>query len=182
MNYDVTINGRPWRVAIEPASQPGQFQVSVKGRRQIVDAAWIDAETLSLIPTGDGSTSERATVRELGIHVRAGEMDVVLEGTAFRARSGPGHEPAAGAGRPSTSSGRSEPVEGRQAITAPMPGRIVRVLVAPGDRVSAGQAVITVEAMKMENEMRSPKDGVVGEIRVREGTAIEAGAVLVVIE
>jgi biotin carboxyl carrier protein len=170
MNYDVTINGRPWRVAIEPASQPGQFQVSVKGARQIVDAAWIDAETLSLIRTGDGSTSERAPVREIGIHVRAGEMDVVLEGKVFRASSGPGHEPAAVAG------------QGRQAIIAPMPGRIVRVLVAPGDRVSAGQAVITVEAMKMENEMRSPKDGVVREIRVREGTAIEAGAVLVVIE
>jgi propionyl-CoA carboxylase alpha chain len=73
-------------------------------------------------------------------------------------------------------------VEGRQSVVATMPGRIARVLVAPGDRVTAGQAVVVVEAMKMENEMRAPKDGVVREISVKEGAAIEAGARLVVID
>lgn len=72
--------------------------------------------------------------------------------------------------------------EGRQSIVAPIPGRVVRVLVMPGDRVSAGQGVVVVEAMKMENELRSPKDGVVREVKAREGTAVEAGAVLAVIE
>ena len=74
------------------------------------------------------------------------------------------------------------PVEGRQNVVAAMPGRIVRVLVAPGDRVTARQAVVVVEAMKMENEMRAPKDGVVREVRVTPGAAIDAGAVLVVID
>jgi biotin carboxyl carrier protein len=63
-----------------------------------------------------------------------------------------------------------------------MPGRVVRVLVAPGDRVTAKQAVVVVEAMKMENEMRAPKDGLVREVSVKEGAAIEAGALLVVID
>ena len=72
--------------------------------------------------------------------------------------------------------------EGRQTIVAPMPGRVVRVLVSIGDRVLAGQPIVVVEAMKMENELRSPKDGVVREVNVQAGGAVEARAVLVVIE
>ena len=49
MNFDVTVNGLPWRVAVEPADEPGRFQVSVKGRRRTFDASWIDADTLSLV-------------------------------------------------------------------------------------------------------------------------------------
>ena len=72
--------------------------------------------------------------------------------------------------------------EGRQTIVAPMPGRVVRVLVSIGDRVLAGQPIVVVEAMKMENELRSPKDGLVREVNVQAGGAVEARAVLVVIE
>ena len=63
-----------------------------------------------------------------------------------------------------------------------MPGRVVRVLVAPATRSSARQAVVVVEAMKMENELRSPKAGRVKEVGVTPGTSVEAGRVLVVIE
>ena len=63
-----------------------------------------------------------------------------------------------------------------------MPGRVMRVLVAVGDRVTARQGVVVVEAMKMENELRAPKDGVVKEVLVAPGAAVETGAVLVVIE
>jgi biotin carboxyl carrier protein len=63
-----------------------------------------------------------------------------------------------------------------------MPGRVVRVLVAPGDEVQARQAVVVVEAMKMENELRSPKAGRVKDVAVTPGTSVEAGRVLVVIE
>ena len=62
-----------------------------------------------------------------------------------------------------------------------MPGRVVRVLVAVGDRVAARQGVVVVEAMKMENELRTPKGGTVKEIGVAVGTTVETGAVLVVI-
>jgi biotin carboxyl carrier protein len=68
-----------------------------------------------------------------------------------------------------------------KAIAAPMPGRIVRVLVQPGEAVRAGQGLIVVEAMKMENELRAPRGGTVAEVRVREGASVEADAVLVVL-
>jgi len=67
-------------------------------------------------------------------------------------------------------------------VVAPMPGRVVKVLVAPGARVEARQGLVVVEAMKMENELRAPKAGVVREVRVVEGASVEAQAVLVVIE
>ena len=63
-----------------------------------------------------------------------------------------------------------------------MPGRVMRVLVAVGDRVTARQGVVVVEAMKMENELRTPMDGVVKEVRVAPGAAVESGAVLIVID
>ena len=63
-----------------------------------------------------------------------------------------------------------------------MPGRIVRVLVRAGDTVAAGQPLVVVEAMKMENELKSLKAGRVKEVSVGEGTSIEAGRLLVVVE
>lgn len=63
-----------------------------------------------------------------------------------------------------------------------MPGRIVSVLVAKGDRVTARQPVVVIEAMKMENELRSPREGTVKEVAVVAGATVEAGIVLVVIE
>ncbi len=63
-----------------------------------------------------------------------------------------------------------------------MPGRVVRVLVGAGDEVAARQSVVVVEAMKMENELRSPKAGRIKEIAVAPGALVEAGRVLVVVE
>jgi len=68
-----------------------------------------------------------------------------------------------------------------RAIVAPMPGRIVRVLVQPGEAVHARQGLVVIEAMKMENELRAPRAGTVAEIRVTEGTSVEANVVLVVL-
>jgi biotin carboxyl carrier protein len=62
-----------------------------------------------------------------------------------------------------------------------MPGRVVRVLAAKGDEVAAGEGLVVVEAMKMENELRAPRAGRVAEVAVREGQAVEAGALLAVI-
>ena len=67
---------------------------------------------------------------------------------------------------------------GEQAVVAPMPGRVVRVLVAAGDAVAARQSVVVVEAMKMENELRSPQAGRVKEVAVTAGASVEAGRVL----
>jgi biotin carboxyl carrier protein len=71
---------------------------------------------------------------------------------------------------------------GRQEIASPMPGKVVRILVAPGDLVEAGQGVVVVEAMKMQNEMKSPKAGRVAEVRTRTGAAVLSGEALVIVE
>jgi biotin carboxyl carrier protein len=67
-------------------------------------------------------------------------------------------------------------------VAAPMPGKVVKLLVAPGDRVAAGGGLIVLEAMKMENELKAPAPGHVVEVRVAEGQAVRAGEVLVVLE
>ena len=73
-------------------------------------------------------------------------------------------------------------VDGVQRVSAPMPGRVIRVLVKPGDAVTAGQGLVVVEAMKMENELVSPKSGTVQDVTVAEGQSIEAGRLLVIVE
>ena len=78
--------------------------------------------------------------------------------------------------------GRCRGEAGPQKITAPMPGKIVRVMVSEKDEVKAGQGVIVMEAMKMQNEMKSPKDGRVQKILTSEGATVNAGDSLAVIE
>ena len=73
-------------------------------------------------------------------------------------------------------------VEGRQQIVAPMPGKIVRILVKAGDTVELGQGLIVVEAMKMQNEIRSPKTGTVERILAIEGQPVNAGDVLALVD
>lgn len=71
---------------------------------------------------------------------------------------------------------------GRAQIKAPMPGKVVRVLVEVGQAVEAGQPAVVVEAMKMQNELKSPKSGTVVELRAEPGSTVNAGDVLAVIE
>lgn len=72
--------------------------------------------------------------------------------------------------------------EGRQQITAPMPGKVVRLLVKQGDSVEAGQGLLVVEAMKMQNEIRSPKSGKIEKLLAKEGQPVNAGEVLLWVE
>ena len=68
------------------------------------------------------------------------------------------------------------------AIRAVMPGRVLRVLVSPGQRVTARQGLVVVEAMKMENEVTAPRDGVVKELKAAPGRVVETGEILAVLE
>jgi biotin carboxyl carrier protein len=172
VNFDVSVNGKPWKVAIEEAGQAGRYTVTVKGKRREMDAAWIDADTLSLIDTQSG------VAREIALTPRGSEVDVAVGGTVYRVVAvNKGQTPVA------AQAARSDPFsvqDGR--VTAPMPGRVVRVLVAVGDKVTARQPVVVMEAMKMENELRAGKDGSVAQVLVQEGMAVDTGAVLVIVQ
>jgi len=72
--------------------------------------------------------------------------------------------------------------EGRQPIVSPMPGKVVRILVAEGDRVEAGQGIAVVEAMKMQNELKAPRGGRIASLSTSEGATVAAGEVLAVVE
>jgi len=73
-------------------------------------------------------------------------------------------------------------IHGRAQIVAPMPGKIVRILVAIGAEVNAGDAIIVIEAMKMQNEMKAPRAGRVAEIHGKENDSVVAGAILAIID
>jgi biotin carboxyl carrier protein len=102
-----------------------------------------------------------------------------LDGT-YKLQTGP-HEFKADVRDPRAWRGRKQralEAEGRQQILAPMPGKVIRLLVKVGDDVEAGQGLMVVEAMKMQNEMRSPKKGKVERLQAKEGQAVNAGDVL----
>lgn len=103
-----------------------------------------------------------------------GAVLVDVEGREYKVQA---RDPRAGGRR-----GRHTLGEGRQNICAPMPGKVVRVLVTDGDAVQHGQGLAVVEAMKMQNEVRSPREGRVVAVRAKAGDTVTAGAVLATIE
>ncbi len=78
--------------------------------------------------------------------------------------------------------GRDHHGDGAAEIRAAMPGKVVTILLQAGRTVVKGEGVLIVEAMKMQNELRAPKDGTIKDVRVEEGSTVSAGDVLVVIE
>jgi biotin carboxyl carrier protein len=175
VQYEVEVNGRIRRVFLQRTGD--RFVVSVDGRTRQVDVARPGgggtagnnaSRALSLIvePGGTfdiGITPDAATGR---LSVRVGSVSCAVALNAGRRRR-QDEEPGHGSGP--------------QRLVAPMPGKIVRVGVAPGEFIRARQTVVVIEAMKMENELRSARDGTVDELHAREGALVEAGELLVVI-
>jgi biotin carboxyl carrier protein len=163
MEYEIEVGGRTRRIAI---TQTGSaISVSIDGQPWALDPARIDAQTLSLLI---GHRSYEVTLGPDGatgrLIVQVGATPVVVTPNGRRRW-----------GR--TADGGSGP----QRITAPMPGKVVRVLVKPGDAVESRQPLVVVEAMKMENELRAARAGTVSEVHAREGSSVEAGTLLAVL-
>ncbi len=165
--YVVTDGTNDWAVRVE-SSDDGRPVVVVGERTYRVDAVRPDAGTFSLLV--EGRAYEVVLTRRDGRHhVQVGGRSYVLEVLDERRKLLRDQKVAMVA-------------EGPAEVISSMPGRVVTLLVAEGDEVEEGQGVIVLEAMKMENELKTPKAGQVTAIRVQAGDSTEAGDTLVVIE
>lgn len=168
MRYYATIAGK--QIPVDVESVQGRFRaLTVEGQRYEVDWA----------PVGDGAASMMINERSYSVHYEEegdDEVVVYLDSQVFPIEVA--NEQRFRLRRAASTLS----TEGRQAVVAPMPGKIVRILVRLGDEVRQGQGLVVVEAMKMENELKSPKGGRVVELAAREGSTVEKSAKLVVIE
>ena len=115
------------------------------------------------------------------VEVSPGVFSAVVEGNSYEIRVWKGEATVQGH-RFRLEKAASARVDAPASILAPMPGKVVRVLVAVGDVVVAGQGIIVVEAMKMQNELKSPRDGRVTAVKTAVGESVNGGAVLALIE
>jgi len=150
------------------------YHVVIDGVLHVVDAVRLSPDTLSLLLHAPGR-APRSLVAAVSPGGSPGAHEVHLEGRVVpvQVRNGA----ALGRRRVVGAAGA-----GPQRLVAPMPGKVVRVLVSPGDTVTARQGLVVVEAMKMENELRAARDGTVTSVSVVEGQSVEAGTVLVLVD
>ena len=162
---EVTARGAAYRVAIHPGAKADD---AAPPRVLEVDAVHLARHALSLIAEGKSFSCDVEPGKDGAVSVRVGEsvhaLEILDERKVRMRRAG----------------GKFS-LEGPQRIDSPMPGKVVRVMVKQGDAVTEGQGLIVVEAMKMENELKSPKAGTVTELHAVEGSAVESGAKLAVI-
>ncbi len=165
MTYDVTIDGKSYRVDL--SLDQGRWSCRLDGERVEVDAVLARPDVLSILVNGAAYEVKRErTLADLHLWVKNSRFQVaVSDPRSLRARKS---ERALG--------------EGSQKLTASMPGKVVRLLVSLNAEVEAGQGILVVEAMKMQNELKSPRKGVVKQILAAEGATIRAGEVLAIVE
>jgi biotin carboxyl carrier protein len=172
--YRVTVDGRPHVVDLARAGRAWSLLIGpaeAGPHDGLVEAAPHDG------PADVGAGFSRP-VRSYEIFFAehpGGTMTVHVNGHPVAVAQG-------GAGRRHQEGASTASSEGPQRVVAPMAGRVIRVLVKKDDVVAARQPLVVVEAMKMENELRSPRAGVVAEVKVSEGTSVDANTVLVVVD
>jgi biotin carboxyl carrier protein len=169
MKYEVQLSspGEEKTLVIELERDGVAWRVTLDGRPVAVDAVEIAPNTLSILLNGQSFEVNVSSSPDGKLKLQTGSREFIAEVIDPRAWSGRRHG--------------SVEAQGRQQIVAPMPGKVVRLLVKEGDRVEAGQGLLVVEAMKMQNEIRSPKGGTVERVLAKEGQAVNAGDVLCVV-
>ena len=178
MRYDVTLGGKVYR--LELVRKGDGWECRLDGREVFVEAAEIGEGTLSLLIGGRsaevklpaGERGPRSTSLRAGppctseLFIRGQRYDVSVE------------DPRSWRGRRSAAQGEAGP----QRLTASMPGKVVRVLAREGESIASGQGIAVVEAMKMQNEIRSPRAGVLKKLLAQEGMKVNAGELLAIVE
>ena len=143
----------------------GHYIVDVGGERNIIDAQKLEGDFYTILNDG-----------------RSYEVSVEASGDGYTVRHGAAVQRVEMSDPSRRARETRHETDGPSDVVAAMPGRVVRVLVAEGDVVEAGQGVVVVEAMKMENELTAPKDGTVRSVAVRPGQGVDGGATLLTIE
>jgi len=161
---EIELSGTKRRV--ELAQRGERLCWSIDGRTREADAVEVENGIYSVLVDGESF--------EVRVEAVGGELSVVVGARQWEASIRDPRE----WNRNRSNAAESE---GRQKVNAPMPGKIIRILVSVGDSVTAGQGLVVVEAMKMQNEIRSPKSGAVERLTVIEGQTVNAGEAIAVI-
>jgi glutaconyl-CoA/methylmalonyl-CoA decarboxylase subunit gamma len=165
MRFQVEIGGRMRDVSVE--RHGAALGVTLDGMPANVEVLPVGGGRLSLRFPDTGRQHDVVVARG-----QNGDVEVLVGGLRIPGRL----RPAGWAVKRAARSG-----DAPERVVSPMPGKVVKLLVRAGDRVTARQGVIVVEAMKMENELRAGREGVVREVLVDEGASVDAGTPLVVI-
>src|ERR1700730_12366812 len=158
--------GADQELAIDEREKAGTFEIQLGGKNVVADLRPVGPTSFSII-----------------VGNRSFDLDVIRQGEEFviSSRAGVTRLTLQDARRRLAHS-RAREVSGKVQMRAMMPGRVLSVSVKPGDEVQAQQGVLVIEAMKMENELKSPKAGKVVEVKVAAGQTVEKGELLIVIE
>jgi biotin carboxyl carrier protein len=167
MKYDILLNGERRSIELAPQrDDPSPMTALIDGRNIAADIVKISSGVYSILL---GGRSLEPTVEENAeghlVRVAGHEFQIkIVDPRSWRSRAGGGTELA-----------------GKQQVVAPMPGKIISVLVVAGQKVEANQGLLVIEAMKMQNEIRSPKSGAVERLLVKEGQTVSSGEILAVV-
>lgn len=169
MRCYVTLEGAGEATAIDVKPRgTGTLELRTETETVEADVAFLSEDAFSLLCDGQSYDIQVVkTARGLTVTVDGEPVPLVVEDERARQLR---------------SAAKASLVEGRCVVSAPMPGKVVKLWVKAGDAVTAGQGLVVVEAMKMENELKSPKAGVVVEVSCQEGSPVEANAKLLVVD
>jgi len=162
MRFSASISGKQHQLEI--IRRGPDFECRIDGKAAQIDMSRISSDVLSILYEGKS------------YEVRRGVGDVVLVGDhSYQVQL---TDPRSWRSRHRDGGGG----EGPQKLTASMPGKVARVLAKAGAKVQAGEGVLVIEAMKMQNEIRAPREGTIASIQVKEGQAVNAGEVVAIID
>ena len=165
MRYDIRLGGKTYRLELQ--KRDDGWECRLDGGEISVRAEQVSPDTLSLFIGGKSvEVRHEASGSDAAIFIRGARYEVSVEDPrSWRGRSRAAQDEA-----------------GPQKLIASMPGKVVRVLAHEGDAVVSGQGIVVVEAMKMQNEIRSPRAGVLKKLLAHEGMKVNAGEVLGIVE
>jgi biotin carboxyl carrier protein len=166
MKHEIALTGAGGKETrtVELRREGSSWRAVIDGNPHEADAVEVAPHTLSILLEGKSFELRVTPLADGSLRIQSAQAELVaqvLDPREWRGRHG------------------ALEVQGPQQVVAPMPGKIVRILVQVGETVEAGQGLVVVEAMKMQNEIRSPKSGKVEKIVAKEGETVNPGDVLV---